>query len=101
MSCSDQLNLFDLLDKPSAEVVLFPLHRRANFVRAAARKILAMRSRSRSQKYWTNLIAQLRRELVAAGSPAPAIERDLQQFWSAVKREIEGASADRSERSAR
>lgn len=78
----------DLFQKPTAAVVIFPLHRRIQFVRAVASTISATRGKAKRQKYWDELISSLSRELHAGGCTKASIDDDLTRFWKAVDAEM-------------
>lgn len=82
-----QLDLFSKASRQGTAVVFhFPMARRANEVRAAARHLLS-RSYEDGRRFWSSHIQSVRRRLKEAGLSRSEIDQEIVAYSRAVRNE--------------
>ena len=71
--------------KPTATVISFPLHRRADMVRKIAAALNA-RSYQAGQRYWSLHVAQERKKLDRQGFSPQEIDAEINRYATAISR---------------
>lgn len=77
----------DLFETVSAEIIAFPLSRRAKVVSSAA-EYLAHASPPEASRFWRNLVGELVLQLVQVGLGPEAIRAEAMAFKAAVEVEL-------------
>lgn len=78
-----QLDLFTTDCKPQAEVIMFPLVRRREVIRQAARQMAVM-SDAQIIKYWRKLAKQIAEPLIAAGIPRQVVRDQVADLYDKI-----------------
>jgi hypothetical protein len=74
---------------PTARVIAFPTDRRIGKIRRVV-DVLSGRSGKGAEVYWTKTIADMARQMAAAGVGAAEVDREIQSFTDSVQRAIDG-----------